>query len=96
MLDIKFIRSNPDEVVRAMKTRGMDLDLSEFLSLDERRRKILSVQKHGNDLKVHVRNRRPHQGDEHLVQADKVVSQYQARRDQSQFSSVIYVRKPLT
>lgn len=42
MLDIKFIRSNPDEVVRAMKTRGMDLDLSEFLSLDERRRKILS------------------------------------------------------
>lgn len=42
MLDIKFIRSNPDEVVRAMKTRGMNLDLSEFLSLDERRRKILS------------------------------------------------------
>lgn len=42
MLDIKFIRSTPDEVVRAMKTRGMDLDLSEFLSLDERRRKILS------------------------------------------------------
>ena len=42
MLDIKFIRSNPDEVVRAMKTRGMDLDLSEFLSLGERRRKILS------------------------------------------------------
>lgn len=42
MLDVKFIRSNPDEVVRAMKTRGMDLDLSEFLSLDERRRKILS------------------------------------------------------
>lgn len=42
MLDIKFIRSNPDEVVAAMKTRGMDLDLSEFLSLDEKRRKILS------------------------------------------------------
>ena len=42
MLDIKFIRSNPDEVVAAMKKRGMDLDLSEFLSLDENRRKILS------------------------------------------------------
>ena len=35
MLDIKFIRSNPDEVVAAMKKRGMDLDLSEFLALDE-------------------------------------------------------------
>lgn len=42
MLDIKFIRSNPETVVKAMKTRGMDLDLSEFLSLDEKRRKILS------------------------------------------------------
>ncbi len=42
MLDIKFIRSNPDEVTAAMKKRGMDLDLSEFLSLDENRRKILS------------------------------------------------------
>ena len=42
MLDIKFIRSNPDEVVAAMKKRGMDLDLSEFLALDENRRKILS------------------------------------------------------
>ena len=42
MLDIKFIRSNPDEVVAAMKKRGMDLDLSEFLALDENRRKVLS------------------------------------------------------
>ena len=42
MLDIKFIRSNPDEVVAAMKKRGMDLDLSEFLSLDENRRKVLA------------------------------------------------------
>lgn len=42
MLDIKFIRSNPETVVEAMKTRGMDLDLSEFLALDEKRRKILS------------------------------------------------------
>ncbi len=42
MLDIKFIRSNPETVVQAMKTRGMDLDLSEFLSLDEKRRKILA------------------------------------------------------
>lgn len=42
MLDIKFIRSNPDAVVAAMKKRGMDLDLSEFLTLDENRRKILA------------------------------------------------------
>lgn len=41
MLDIKFIRENPDKVKKAISDRGMDLDLNEFLSLDEERRKLL-------------------------------------------------------
>lgn len=42
MLDIKFVRSNPDDVVAGMKKRGMDLDLSPFLALDETRRALLT------------------------------------------------------
>ena len=33
MLDIKFVRSNPDAVVAGMKKRGMDLDLAPFLEI---------------------------------------------------------------
>ena len=42
MLDIKFVRTNPEKVIGAMKTRGMDLDLSEFLALDEKRRELMA------------------------------------------------------
>lgn len=41
MLDIKVVRANPDAVVAGMKKRGMALDLTEFLALDEQRRKLL-------------------------------------------------------
>ena len=42
MLDIKFVRSNPEDVVAGMKKRGMDLDLAPFLALDEERRALLT------------------------------------------------------
>jgi len=42
MLDIKMVRSNPESVIAAMKRRGMDLDLSVFLALDEKRRALLT------------------------------------------------------
>lgn len=41
MLDIKIVRANPQAVIDGMKKRGMDLDLSEFQTLDENRRKLL-------------------------------------------------------
>lgn len=41
MLDIKFIRENPDKVKKAIADRGINLDLDEFLSLDIERRKLL-------------------------------------------------------
>ncbi|MCU0665517.1 MAG: serine--tRNA ligase [Candidatus Omnitrophica bacterium] len=40
MLDIKFIRENPDVVRQALKDRNLSLGLDEFLNLDESRRKI--------------------------------------------------------
>lgn len=41
MLDIKIVRANPQAVIDGMKKRGMDLDLTEFQTLDENRRKLL-------------------------------------------------------
>ncbi|MCF6095411.1 serine--tRNA ligase [Thermovorax subterraneus] len=41
MLDIKLIRSNPEEVKRALEKRGTQANLEEFLKLDEERRTLL-------------------------------------------------------
>ncbi|MFO7152992.1 MAG: serine--tRNA ligase [Bacillota bacterium] len=41
MLDIKLIRSNPEEVKRALEKRGAQANLEEFLKLDEERRTLL-------------------------------------------------------
>ncbi|MEK6732077.1 MAG: serine--tRNA ligase [Candidatus Omnitrophota bacterium] len=41
MLDIRFIRENPDIVKTAIKNRNMKLDIQEVLDLDSDRRKIL-------------------------------------------------------
>ena len=41
MLDIKFIRENPDIVKTAIKNRNLKLDINEVLDLDTERRKIL-------------------------------------------------------
>ncbi len=40
MLDIKFIRENPDIVKQAARNKNVDIDLDEILSLDEKRRKL--------------------------------------------------------
>ena len=40
MLDIELLRTNPQLVVDGIKKRGMTLDLSDFLALDEKRRKL--------------------------------------------------------
>ena len=44
MLDLKRIRTNPEEIKKALSNRGEDFDISvidEVVSLDEERRKIL-------------------------------------------------------
>ena len=41
MLDINLIRSNPDFVVEALKKREYDVDLTEMLAWDARRKEIL-------------------------------------------------------
>jgi seryl-tRNA synthetase len=41
MLDIKFIRSNPDEIRAGLRKRRSKLDLEEFLAIDQKRRDLL-------------------------------------------------------
>ena len=40
MLDIRFIRDNPDEVQRAAKNKGYDVSISQLLEVDEERREL--------------------------------------------------------
>src|SRR5680860_57304 len=40
MLDIRFIRNNPDLVQTSTKNKGYDVDVSSLLQLDEERRDI--------------------------------------------------------
>jgi len=42
MLDIKFIRENADVVKKAVKDRGLDLDLGTLLKLDAEKRKLVA------------------------------------------------------
>jgi len=41
MLDMKFVRENPEKVEQAMKNRNMDKNLDEFLALEKKRREVL-------------------------------------------------------
>jgi seryl-tRNA synthetase len=41
MLDLKFVRNNPELVQTALEKRGMDATLSEFAAIDEKRRQII-------------------------------------------------------
>jgi len=41
MLDIKFIRENKKEVEKAIKDKGVDLDLEKLLKIDEKRTKLI-------------------------------------------------------
>ncbi len=41
MLDSKFVRENPDKVIAALKSRGLDITLDEFLGLEKKRRELL-------------------------------------------------------
>jgi len=42
MLDIKFIRENPDIVKKAVKDKRVELDIDEFLKADAEKRKLLT------------------------------------------------------
>jgi len=42
MLDIKFIRQNPEKVKEGIRKKGVNVDIDKILKLDEKRRQCLS------------------------------------------------------
>jgi len=58
MLDIKFIRQNPDAVKKALKDRDVNIDIASILALDDKRRRLLMdieerrAQRNANSQKV--------------------------------------------
>jgi seryl-tRNA synthetase len=42
MLDIKFIRENPQQVKQAAKNKGVDVDIDRLLDLDKKKRELLA------------------------------------------------------
>ncbi|MBW1974123.1 MAG: serine--tRNA ligase [Deltaproteobacteria bacterium] len=80
MLDLRFVRENLDRVEEMLRNRQLDLDLSEFKNLDERRRAILQK---SEELK-HRRNKASEEiallkkegkNADHVIAAMKEVSQ---------------------
>ena len=48
MLSRQFVRENPDEVRRALETKGVDADLDRILEIDEEWRELKAT---GDDLR---------------------------------------------
>ena len=49
MLDLKFIRENPDQVAQGLEAKGVSVDLQTLLDLDLEKRTLL---KHSEELKA--------------------------------------------
>jgi len=41
MLDIKFIRENPEKIKKAIQNKGLNIDIDKFLDLDKRKNQLL-------------------------------------------------------
>jgi seryl-tRNA synthetase len=58
MLDISFIRSNPDTVKQAARNKRVDVDIDKLLALDEERRKLITsideLRAHRNELSASI------------------------------------------
>jgi len=57
MLDIKFIRENPDKVKEACQKKKVDFDVDEFLKIDERRRELMKSIEELNAIKNQANKR---------------------------------------
>lgn len=63
MLDIRFIRENPEEVKNSIKRRGLNVDIDNLLDLDSERRKMTAsleeIQSKRNTLASESKNGKP-------------------------------------
>lgn len=63
MLDIQYIRDNPEAVAQKAKQKNIDVDISHLLALDEQRRNLLGeveeLRAQRNELSGQMKNERP-------------------------------------
>ncbi len=57
MLDIKFIRENPEKIKEACQKKKIDFDIEYFLKIDEKRRKLLKFLEELNAIKNQANKR---------------------------------------
>lgn len=80
MLDLKFIRDNPNKVRQALQARSISIDLDHFLSLDQERRRLLqeveSLKKERNKANEQISASRQKGGPpQNILQDMKILSQ---------------------
>jgi seryl-tRNA synthetase len=77
MLDIQFIRDNPELVAEKSKQKGYDVDIQQLLGFDDERRKLLqqveSLRQQRNELSSQTKGQRP--SDEQIEAGKKVKEQ---------------------
>ncbi len=63
MLDLRYVRENPDAVRENLRRRGAKADLDELLALDEQRRRVVAeldrVRQKRNELAASMKGRKP-------------------------------------
>lgn len=67
MLDIQFIRDNPDVVAKKAKEKGYDIDINSLLAVDEKRRSVIAVadelRQKRNELSKNLKGQKPSEAD---------------------------------
>lgn len=72
MIDIKFIRENPDLVAKKAKEKGVDIDIQHILDIDKKRQELdLSVQKLREDKNKYAKDKNIEKGKEIKEKLDK-------------------------
>jgi len=101
MLDIKFIRDNPEAVKKAAADKGEKVDINEFLRIDKERRKLLteveSLKRRKNEVSGKIgKMMRNKENPKDLIASMKTVSQKigeieaKVEENERKFSSFVY------
>jgi seryl-tRNA synthetase len=86
MLDIKFIRENPDLIKEAARKKKIDFDVQKLIEVDEKRRQVLlSVEKkrtEQNDVSKKITSARPEEKAMLITEMQKVKAEMQKEEEQ--------------
>ncbi len=75
MLDIKFIRENPEKVKEAIRKKMIDFDLDKFLEIDQKRKELMKEAEELNKIKNQANKEIQNAKDKE--QRDNIISQMQ-------------------